>query len=149
MKHIWSVFCRDVLEEKTTDVPSLINVTERIGFRGEFPEKRPFDLPFPFPVHLVSNWWREASDDSASYLVRVRFLAPDRTELISLDYDVEFDSNKNFRSIARIGGLPFTENGVYEFEISYKRDEEWFRVAAIPLEIIHEQPEPEQESELD
>lgn len=139
MKHIWTVFCRDVLEEKSTDVPSLINVTERIGFRGDLPDERPCTLPFPFPVHIVSNWWREESDVSNDFVVRVRFLAPDRTELRSLPYDIEFGPGTKFRSIGRIVDLPFTENGVYEFEISYQDGGEWIQVAGIPLEIVHEQ----------
>ena len=141
MKHIWSVFCRDVLEDKTTDVPSLISVTERIGFRGEIPDERPFDLPFPFPVHIVSNWWRVAPDDSTSFEVRVRFLSPDQTEMRSLSYEVEFGSNNKFRSIGRITDLPYSENGVYEFEISYQKDDDWIAVASIPLEIVHEGPD--------
>ena len=39
-------------------------------------------------------------------------------------------------------------NGIYEsIEIAYKDAEDWKVVARIPLEIIHEQPEPEQQSE--
>lgn len=146
MNHIWTVFCRDVLEDKTSDVPSLIGVTERIGFQGNLPEERPFDLPFPMPFHIVSYWWRQTLDEPQSYMVRVRFIAPDETELQSNKYSVEFEDANTFRSIGRIGSLPYYGNGVYKFEVSYKKNNRWTRVASIPLEITHEEPKP-QESE--
>ena len=146
MKHIWSVFCRDVLEDKTTDVPSLISVTERIGFRGDIPDGLPFYLPFPFPVHIVSNWWRLPSDSVSTCMVRVRFLSPSQTELRSLTYEVDFGSTNKFRSIGRITDLPFSGNGVYEFQIAYQKGDEWIEVASIPLELVHEGPEQQNES---
>ena len=147
MNHIWTVFCRDVLEDKNSDVPSLISVTERIAFGGEIPDDRPFDLPFPFPFHIVSSWWRTPSEDTPNHTVRVRFLAPDETELHSIEYEIEFGDGNRFRSFGRIASLPYSENGIYRFEILYKIENEWFSATSIPLEIVHVHSEPEEESE--
>ena len=148
MKHIWSILCRNLLEDKTSGNASLIEVTERIGFRGELPDERPVVLPFPFPMHIVSNWWRDSDEDNEKYPCQVRFFSPDREELRANEYEVNLEDFPRMRVFGQIGDLPFTVNGIYEFEVAYKKNENWEVVARIPLEIVHEQPEPEeQESE--
>ena len=147
MKHIWSIFCRTMIEDKTTNNPSLIEVTERIGFKAELPDERPVALPFPYPLFVVSNWWRDSEDDKSKYPSRVRFISPDQVELRKIEYEVNLEESGRMRTFGQIAELPFTVNGIYEFEVAYKNNEDWEVVASIPLEIFHEQPDDQPESE--
>lgn len=145
MRHIWSVLCRNLLEDKTSGNASLIEVTERIGFRGDLPDERPLTLPFPFPMHIVSNWWRDDEDDTGKHPCRVRFMSPDQEELTTNEYVVNLEDFGRLRVFGQIGELPFTRNGEYAFEVSYLKNENWKIVARIPLEIVHEKAESEQQ----
>ena len=147
MKHIWSMVCRNLLEDKITNNPSLIDVTEHIGFRGELPDERPVNLPFPFPFLVVSNWWRDDEDDRAKYVCRVRFISPDHSELKKIEFEVNLEEVTNMRTFGQISDLPFTESGIYEFEVAYKATNRWKVVAKIPIAITHEQPESDESSE--
>ncbi len=143
MKHIWSVFCRSLLEDKTSNNPSLIEVTERISFKADLSDGHPVDLPFPSPLFVVSNWRRNKNGDCLKYPSRLRFLSPQGLELLNVEHEVDLENSEKMRVNGKIGSLPYTENGVYEFEISYKDGNDWKTVASIPLEIVHEGlPEP-------
>ena len=75
-------------------------------------------------------------------------MSPDRTELREDRIEVNLEEVTSMRTFGQITDLPYTINGVYEFEVAYKATQRWKVVARIPLEIVHEQPEPEeQESE--
>ena len=58
MRHIWTVFCRNVLEDKNTSNMGLVDIVERITFSAELLDERPFTLPFPLPFFIVSKWWK-------------------------------------------------------------------------------------------
>lgn len=134
-----------MLEDKTTNNPSLIEVTERIGFKAELPDERPISLPFSYPLFVVSNWWRDNDDDKCRYPSRVRFVSPDHVELRIIEYEVNLEDFARMRTFGPIADLPFTVSGIYEFEVAYKNNEDWEVVARIPLEIVHEDSEPEKE----
>lgn len=140
MRHIWSVFCRTLLEDKTSNNPSLIDVTERISFKADLFEDRPFILPLSSSLFLISNWRRNEDGDCLKYPARTRFLSPDGTELLNFEYTVDLENSEKMRANGQIGSLSYTENGVYEFEISFKDGNDWKPVASIPLEIVHEGP---------
>ena len=143
MKHIWSVFCRSFLEDKRTNNMSLIEVTERISFKSELSEDRPVNLPLPSPFYLISNWQRNEEGECSKYKTRLRFLSPQGEELLNLEHEVNLEEVEKMRVNGELGSVPYTENGVYEFEISYKDGNDWKTVASIPLEIVHEGlPEP-------
>jgi len=144
VKHIWSIFCRNLLEDRSSNNPSLIDVTEHIGFRGELPDTRPIVLPFPFPLFIVSNWWRDSEEDKDTHPCRVRFVSPDGEELRKMEFNVNLEKVTSMRTYGQISELPYTVNGIYEFEVAYRENEEWEVVARIPLEIVNEQPETEQ-----
>ena len=131
------------LEDKNTNNPSLIEVTERITFSGKLAGQRRVDLPFPAPYSLVSLWQREDKDDSIKELSRVRFISPEEESLLSIEYEIDLDVYEKIRINGRFGSLPFTVNGTYEFEVSYEKSGEWIHAASIPLEIIREEPDRE------
>ena len=141
MRHLWTIFCRTFLEDKRTNNLSLIEVTESIAFGGELAGAERVDLPLSPPFNLVSSWRREAANESKSIKARVRFVSPDGETLIELDHDVEFGENEKTRAIGHFGSLPYTVNGVYEFEVSFEENGQWTPVAHLPLEITCDEPE--------
>jgi hypothetical protein len=127
----------------------LVDIVERITFRAESLDEQPFTLSFPLPFYIVSNWWKEDEDDDLDQYTRIRFISPEGTELVNEEQRLEFENSVKLRISGQIGSLPYTVNGIYEFEVAYRKNEKWEIAARIPLEIVHEQPEPEQpESEL-
>lgn len=145
MRHIWTVFCRNVLEDKNTSNLGLVDIVERITFGAELLDERPFTLAFPLPFFIVSNWWKVDENDESSFITRIRFISPEGTELLNDEQRLEFENTSKLRVSGHVGSLPYTVNGTYEFEVAYKSENSWEVVARIPLEIVREQPEPEQE----
>ena len=144
MRHIWSVICRSLLEDKISGKSSLIDITERISFKGDPPDERPITLPFPVPLHVVSSWRRESEECTNKYPCRLRIVSPSGEVLRTMDFEVNLEDFVGMHTFGRIDDLPFTVSGIYEFELAYCNDEDWVHVAQVPLEVIHEQPEPEQ-----
>ena len=148
MRHIWTVICRNVLEDKNTGNMGLVDIVERLTLSAEMPDERPFTVSFAAPLHIVSNWWNIDENDESNNVIRIRLVSPEKTELVNEEQRLEFEDAAKLRTSGQLGSLPYTVNGIYEFEVAYKKKEEWEIVARIPLEIIREQPDPvQQESE--
>ena len=145
MRHIWTVFCRNVLEDKNSGNLSLVDILERTTFSADLPEERPFTVPFPIPFYIVSSWLKPNENDDSNYYTRIRFISPEGTELVNNEQILEFENSAKLRISGQVGSLPFTVNGIYEFEVAYKKHHNWEVVARIPLEIVHEQPEVKEE----
>ena len=145
MRHIWTVFCRNVLEDKNTSNIGLVDIVERITFRAELPDERPFTLSFPLPFYIVTNWWKLEQNETSDYYSRIRFVSPEGIELVNEEQTLEFENTAKLRISGHVGSLPYTVNGIYEFEVAYKKNEDWKIVARTPLEIVHEQPEAEEQ----
>ena len=144
MKHIWTVICRNVLEDKNTGNLSLVDILERITFSADLPEERPYTMPIQRPLYIVSNWLNQEEASTADFYTRIRFVSPDGAELVNEKVKLRFENSPKLRVSGQVGSLPYTTNGLYEFEIALESNGYWDVVAQIPIEIILEQPEPEQ-----
>lgn len=140
MRHVWSVLCRSLLEDKSSGNSSLIDVTERISFRGDPPDERPITLPFPFPLHFVSNWRRESEECKRKYPCQVRIVSPSGDVLRTMDFELNLEDFAGMHTFGRLDDLPFTVSGIYEFELAYRNDADWEVVARIPLEVVYDEP---------
>lgn len=145
MKHIWTVICRNVLEDKNTGNLSLVDILDRITFGADLPEERPYTMPMPRPFYVVSSWLKPEETSTADFCTRIRFLSPDGIELVNHEQKLEVEMSPKLRVSGQVGSLPYTINGFYEFEVAFKSIDNWTVVARIPLEIVHEEPEPEQQ----
>ena len=148
MKHTWSVLCQNYFVDKASNNLSLIEIPDRITFGGNIPDSRPFELRLPSHLFLVSTWARNGDEDVRLYISLIRVLSPTGDKLGQFETTVDFEEQAKTRTIGKLDKLPFTENGVYHFQVCSKESGLWIPVASIPLEIIHEQPEKE-ESEPD
>ncbi len=142
MRHIWSVVCRYAIEDRHSNNFSLIETFSQVSFKGEIPPERPVNLPISY--HIVSSWRRRSDQDDCDYPVRMRVIAPGDIQLDSDDLTARLSEHDNCKTFFRSDVFPYIENGIYEFEIAYKAESNWNIVARIPLQIVHEPPEPEQ-----
>ena len=108
MKHIWTIFCRNVLEDKNSGNLSLVDIVERISFSADLPDERPFTLPFAIPFFVVSKWWNQDNSDESIYEMRTRFLSPDGTELLNIEQELSFEDSSKLRISGKVGSLPYT-----------------------------------------
>ena len=149
MKHVWSVICLNYIVDKETGNLSLIDIPNRLGFRGELPDTRPFELPLPSPFFLVSTWRRSGDKKESTETVLVKIYGPNDKVIGDFEVSVPFTDSQLHRTYGKTNSILYQEDGLHRFEICIKEDGEWSPVASIPLELVHEQPEPEQESEFD
>lgn len=140
MRHLWSVICQFALEDKTTNNLSLIETVEGIRFQIPNDHETEFiSIPLSSPIQFVSMWWRTNFEIGEQTMTRVLILAPNGKELGQMSILVNLTAHLRFRSRIQLNGLPFTVNGIYEFEVQYQENDEWIPVTRIPLEIIREE----------
>ena len=148
MRHIWSVVCQHVFQDKDSNNYSLIETLGSISFKGDLPLERPFALPFRY--HIVSRWHRTDDRDNSVYTVRMRLISPANVELDSTEMTVSVREHVLITTNFGSDTFQYTDNGIYEFEISYRQDEKWIVATQVPLKVTHRPPESEQhESEPD
>jgi hypothetical protein len=143
VEHIWSVLCRLSIVDQQRNNVSLIEIMERLLFRGEeveIPEDQVAGLPYP--VELVSLWSRSDPDTPEVSRARVLVYSPEGQSLNTEghEYSVDLTQYQRFRAMGRFDVLPFVGNGFYRFVVQ-KFDEDshsWVDVASIPLEIVRE-----------
>ena len=146
MRHIWSVLCRHAIEDRESNNFSLIETIRQVWFKGDIPPERPINLPISY--HMVSLWRRRNDRNSCDYPVRMRVIAPGGVEVDSDELTAKLSEHDSCTTIFSSGSFQFADAGIYEFEISYRQGEEWIVATQIPLKVIHELPESEnQESE--
>ena len=147
MRHIWTVLCQNCIVDSTSNNPSLIEIPDRVGFKGDLPDERPLELSLPTPFYLVSKWWKDNSADAVIHNALGRIFSPKGKQLTQFDIPFEFGKSAGHRTIGTVEKLLYSEDGVYEFQICTRESEaeNWIPVASIPLEIVHEQPESEQQ----
>jgi hypothetical protein len=143
VEHIWSVLCRLSIVDLERNNVSLIEIMERLLFRGEvveIPEDQIAGLPYP--VELVTLWSRSEPNTSEVSRARVLIFSPEGKSLneAGQEYPVDLTQYQRFRAMGRFDVLPFVGNGFYRFVVQ-KFDEDndrWIDVASIPLEIVRE-----------
>lgn len=140
MRHIWSVLCRLSLEDKRSNNYSLIEAFHEIKFTGDLSDERPILIPIPF--NITSAWWQSDENTNSQYNVRYVLVTPDKnSDVLQAEMKVDFENYKRYKTNMSINGIPYTVNGVYEFEIQYQdTNGEWILATSIPLEIIREDP---------
>ena len=145
MKHVWSMFCRNFIVEEHTRNISLIDIPNRLKFKGALPEKRPFEFPLPSEFYFLTRWISEQEDSEETYSANVRIIDPTGSEIGTFEFDFTLEPPQGHVTTGSISSLLYTVDGVYFFEVCLQNNDTSNPVASIPLEIIHEQPEPEQQ----
>ena len=142
---IWAVLCEKVLQDKDSNLLSMINVVEKITIHGlesdiaAVPKPPEKILAGPIALSLVMWWEREDNDDSQ---VRIAIRAPKGEVVDRQVLRVDLNKSKTFRVIVRYEALAVGFGaGEYRFEIQTSRepegsDDKWTALAVIPLELV-------------
>ena len=143
MRHIWSVVCRYAVEDRDSRNFSLIETLSQVSFKGDIAVERPVSLPFS---HRIITLWLQSNDQgNQEYTVRLRVITPGNVEVISAEMTVKPIPNGVLKTNFHSNTFPYTSDGIYEYEISYRQGENWIVATQVPLKVSHEHPAPESE----
>lgn len=137
-EHIWSVLCYKGCLDQYSNLVSLLDVIEGIQLRsiGPLPAGEKAFVGLPFQLNLVSLWARAAPDTPEKFSVRALVVKPDGAEVVPQVFiDGDLTEKRRLRTFMRLDALPFGGPGVYRFAVECRSDDEWRRVASIPLEV--------------
>ena len=147
MKHVWSVLCRNYIVDETSKNLSLIDLPNRMSFKGDLPDKRPFEVPLPTEMYFLSTWISEQGDEEKTHHVIVKVIDPTGAEIGNFELDFDMKPIKGHVTIGTLSSMLYTEDGVYFFDVCVQVSNEWTVIASIPIELVHEEAKPEEESE--
>jgi hypothetical protein len=120
MKNIWTVLCQNSSIDKENNTISLFNCIEELGFvhKGDKIEGKTI---LPISLQIVSLWVFDKKRKNNSFETRLEVLDPKEKVIsfseIKSEVPLEYP---RFRSVGKIEGIPFTENGQYIFRLSKK-----------------------------
>ncbi|MBL6960578.1 MAG: hypothetical protein ISR59_05675 [Anaerolineales bacterium] len=134
IKHIWSVVCQGSIEDKSTNLLSIINILEELTIEGD-PSS---DKILPLPIQVVTLWTRTNSDIPAQAESRYTFVSPSKTILKEQPLKINLSKYQRLRARVNFSMLNFTEgSGIYTFCVEYRgnQTEEWTEKASIPIDV--------------
>lgn len=139
--HVWSVLCSHAVVDRRTNNASLQHVVEQITIRQE---PRP-DAAVMLPLDLMTLWVRSDFDVPHAGRERVLYCSPSGDVLLEHQLEIRLDKAKRSRTVLTFESLQVAQPGRYSFhvELQGEIEDEWTRVATIPLEVIYQPPEEE------
>ncbi len=137
MKNIWSLVCTKAIIDQMTNSLTLLDVVDEVTVtftKSEDLEKKEKNVS----VNLaVVNLWYDGNTETErqlSYLVEV--FDPSVVKVAQFDVKAKFEQGKKrLRTIVNIGGLKLNQEGVYNFQVSYRdENDKQVSVAQIPID---------------
>ena len=147
MKYVWSVLCRNYIIDEQSKNLSLIDLPNRLSFKGDLPAKRPFEVPLPSEFYFLSKWMSGKDDNEQRHSVLVKVIDPSSTEIGNFPFEFTLKPESGHVTIGTLTSILYTEDGLYFFEVCLEEDNELKSVASIPLQIVHEHTESEEGDE--
>jgi hypothetical protein len=141
--HVWTVVCSRAIVDRSSNNVSIQNVLEQFSVRAE---PKP-DALIAVPFEVMTLWARSDFSVPASGSERLTLYSPSGVKIGERVFALDLMGNvRRYRTRASFNGLPASEPGRYAFRVELQEgdDDEWRAVAAVPLEVIFEQPEPDQ-----
>jgi hypothetical protein len=141
IEHVWSVLCSRAVVDRYSNNVSMQNVVEQISISEE---PRP-DAVLGSQMDLITFWTRAGNDEPGRGESRVYVISPSGERRPSIEQKVDLTKHARLRNRLTIQMLKVAESGRYSFVVEYRNhgDEDWTRVASVPLQVIFEPPEPE------
>jgi len=151
MKHLWSLICQQAITNKDSNNLTLVEVLEEIKYlpsadpeaqemiRNAIREGR-FSLPIQ--IFFVSTWIRSDLEKPERSEQQLVIKAPNGERLPPTTSFVDLHDYIRIRSVAVVSTLPLKGDGIYQFVVSHRVNDEWQEDASIPL-TIYEGPSAE------
>lgn len=143
IKHIWSIICKESITNQDDNLISLIGVLEKLNsvitpIKGKY--KKGDKLAIPFNFELI-NFWTKDEGKELNLNIKVEIVDPNSKVIATSTNSSPFPTKINrLRTRMKIQGLPVTENGRYNFRVSYSVGEKtkFVVVAELPLDVTFE-----------
>ncbi len=139
-EHVWSVLCHRACIDKSTNLISLLEVTERVNVQADMAKADAAPegtrLLAPAQMHLASWWKRSQSEEPEAITTRLTIFDVDGGEFSSNEIPVPLDEHESYRAITAISVVPIDRGpGTMHLVVSKQDGEDWIEVARLPLEI--------------
>ena len=143
--HVWTVLCSRAVVDRDTNNVSIQNAIEQLNIVGE--PKLGAVVPRRFEV--VTFCVRAAAEVPCRGELLLTYRSPSDEILGTFERPINLLKHERLRDRMRFEGLPAGEPGRYYFDVELRDEgeQEWRRVAAIPLMIVFKPPEEEGEIE--
>lgn len=139
IRHLWTVYCREVLTDQETNNVSMIQALESIHLSASGGENVSGQGHFvPFDSKLITLWARQEWDTPGTSTMRIRFFGSNGSELLSSTVVVDLQDHLRRRTTANLSGLSIVGSGFYEWVVDRagcNGEDEWVEEARIPVQI--------------
>ena len=133
MRHVWSVYCREIIVDQNTNAVSLMHVLENLHVDTDDDSPR---IAIPFDAMLITVWARREWDTPVSCRMRAQMIAPDKEVLANNVNEVDLTEGHTRRMLGRGNMFVVTTSGVYEWVISREGSKgRWVEEARIPVHV--------------
>ena len=131
IRHVWSIYCRDIIIDQKTNAVSVVNILEtlHVSLTDDLPR-----ATVPFDNVLATLWARREWDAPAKGRMRIKMIAPDGDVLTDEVKEVDLSQDHLQRLIARGKVFIVKMSGVYEWVILREASQgEWIEEARLPI----------------
>ena len=145
MRHLWTVYCRQVITDKSTNAVSLMHVLETLNV--DIDDDSP-KVAVAFDAVLITVWGRREWDNPVKCRMRAQMVAPNDDVLADNVREVDLTEHHIRRMLGKGNMFVVTTSGVYEWVISREGNKgEWVEEARIPVRVeVNRNPSSTQEA---
>jgi hypothetical protein len=149
MRHVWSVLSTTSLIDQTSNNVSLLEVLEQVTLFVDIDPPLDERIVFPLQASLTTMWWRSEMNTPESFRMRVNIVGPSGPVPETFEQQVDLIDFRRSRNTYSYRGIPYLGFGIYEFSIEVLDEGKgiWQQMASVPLEIIKQPPNVEENSE--
>jgi hypothetical protein len=126
MKHIWSILCERIIEDKRTNLISYLTAIELVQVK---------QVPFRIPFLAMGSLWVSNDEQGGLIETRLKRIDPDKSEKVLIPRIRAEFTTKRYRSHMLLNGLEFDQSGLYLFRLESLNESKWEIVAEIPLDL--------------
>ena len=138
IEHIFSVLCSGVSIDAETNAISLFKVLEQLNVFTD--SEQPLRIPIHFEI--ISLWTRRSPETPCLGKTRLTFCTPAEAPKQHAEIQIDLSQATNYRSRVISDGIELTGPGRYQFiiEVQQENDQEWEKVATLPLLVSYQAP---------
>lgn len=135
VQHVFSAICRRVLQDKPTDLVSLIDCIQQVAVPVGVRPEGAGGVLVPIDITIFSMWTRADRERPEEGTARVQIELPSGDLLFGREFPVELSAATFVRITLPMVMHPFTTPGRYQHIIEVRQDDgTWHEVARLPID---------------
>ncbi len=136
IQHIWTIPCRQVVNDRDSNNVSLIEVLEEITLPVVLPPQPQLGL-VPAFFYVVTMWSRQDDEKPVEATGKLSIVSPSGEVVLEHEYPIDLREHKRLRSAAVLFGFPARQAGRYHLRTDYRlrSGEEWRPGGAYPVQV--------------